>query len=219
MEDSTKEPMISFMINVAWGNQFLLELLKILEISNVRATFMLAGSWVQRYSSLAIKIRDNGHEIGNHAYSHPDMRGLSSEDILWELRKTNAIILKKLGISPEIFSPPAGEFDERVVRLALGEGLRTILYTIDTIDWDNPQPEALVARVKAKLKNGAIILMHPTKVMLNVFPEMINEIKAKGYKLASISEVLAERGGNYETICYADICRWSPCRDYAFYTE
>lgn len=68
------KPMVSLMIKVSWENEYLVELLRILNENEVKVTFFLEGSWTYKYPLLAKKIKEDGHEIGSHAYSHPDMR-------------------------------------------------------------------------------------------------------------------------------------------------
>lgn len=184
------ERMISIMINVAWGNAYLLELLNVLEEHNVKATFFLDGSWLHKYPLLGKKIFSNGHDIGNHAYSHPDMRGLTMEKIQWQLRKTNEIIEKELGVKSKLFTPPSGEFDERVVYVASQEGMITVLSTIDTLDWQNPNPKDLIEKIRVSLKNGAMILIHPTKSALLALPGIIQTIKESNYMITTVTNLL-----------------------------
>ena len=76
-----KIPMVSFMVNVAWGNEYLITLLDLLKKRNISLTFFLEGRWVEQNPELALMIKDSNHEIGNHAYSHKDMRTLSVDEI------------------------------------------------------------------------------------------------------------------------------------------
>lgn len=187
------KPMVSFMINVAWGNEYLIELLKILNQNEVKGTFFLDGSWTYKYPLLAKKIKDDGHEIGSHAYSHPDMRGMTLENIKWELRETNKIIQKELGSAPSLFTPPSGEFDERVVYWAIQEGMYTVLSTIDTLDWKKPNPKDIIEKIQIKLRNGALILIHPTESSLSTLPNLVKIIRERGYKLGTVSQLLSSK--------------------------
>jgi len=65
--------MVSFLINVAWGNEYLPDILATLKKQNVKASFFLEGRWVQKNPELAKMIVEAGHEVGNHSYTHPDM--------------------------------------------------------------------------------------------------------------------------------------------------
>ena len=79
----------------------------------------------------------DGHEIGNHSYNHPDMRTLTRERALEQITKTNRQIEESLGKKPKWFAPPSGSFKEETVKLAKQEGMETIMWTVDTIDWQN----------------------------------------------------------------------------------
>lgn len=190
-QGNPNKPMVSIMINVAWGNEYLLELIKIFQTYDVKATFFLDGSWVNKFPKLAIKIKDAGHEIGNHAYSHPDMRLLPGEYIIQELRLANEVILKELGIKPSLFTPPSSSYNEKLVKLVNKEDMLTILNTIDTLDWKNPDSKEIINIVQTKLINGAIILIHPTELSVHSLATMLEGIKEKGLQIGTVSELLA----------------------------
>src|SRR5690606_8801719 len=86
------KPIVSFLINVAWGNEYIPDMLKTLKKHNVRATFFLEGRWVKENPDLAKMITDAGHEVGNHSYTHPNMKTLASNLVREELLKTNQVI-------------------------------------------------------------------------------------------------------------------------------
>ncbi|MCP1123584.1 polysaccharide deacetylase family protein [Bacillus sp. 3103sda1] len=185
------KPMASIMVNVAWRNENIPTLLDIMEEAQCKSTFFLQGGWTHKFSELARKIKNAGHEIGSHAYSHPDMRGQTLEYIEWELKKTNQVIYKELGVRPKLFTPPSGEFDERVIRTAIKEGMYTVLSSIDTQDWKMPPPEEMVHQVKTNVKRGFLILIHPTESSVQALPEMLKAIKDKGLKIVTVSNLLS----------------------------
>lgn len=187
------KPMVSFMVNVAWGNENIPAILELMAKAQCKSTFFLQGEWTYTFSNLARKILNEGHEIGSHAYTHPDMRGMTKEYIEWELQKTNEVINKELGLKPMFFTPPSGAFDDRVVRIAANEGMLTVLSTIDTQDWKRPAPEFMVQQVKAKIKNGSIILIHPTDSTVNALPGIIKILKDQGFKMVPISRLLSPK--------------------------
>jgi len=188
-----QKPAVSFMVNVAWGNEHLDAILHTLDRYGVKTTFFLDGSWVRRYPDLAKKIAERGHEIGNHAYSHPDMSKLSAERIRQEIGKTQSMIQQATGIKPKLFAPPSGAFNQQVVQIAAREfQLKTILWTADTVDWRKPPLEAMVRRVTDKLGNGVLVLMHPTEVSAKGLDRMLQAAKAKGLTPTTVSEVIAE---------------------------
>ena len=190
---NAEKPMVSFMINVAWGNEYLPDILQTLEKYKVKSTFFLDGSWVSKYPEEAMKIKQAGHEIGSHAYSHPDMKNLTMNRIRLELTKTNEVLQKELKLKPVLFAPPSGSYDDRTVQLAAQEGMYTVLWTLDTIDWRKPSPSTIIERINPQLANGNMILMHPTESSSKALPKMIEGAKAKKLKVGTVGELLSSK--------------------------
>jgi probable sporulation protein (polysaccharide deacetylase family) len=186
-----EKPMVSIMVNVAWGNEYLPAILKALEKEKVKATFFLDGSWTKKYPDEAKKIAEAGHEIGSHAYSHPNMSQLSLTRMEQEITKTNAVIAQATGITPTLFAPPSGDFDQRVVDMAARYQMKTILWTADTVDWRKPSPDQWFLNVAPKINNGVLILMHPTESTAQALPRLIQYAKEKKLALGTVSETLS----------------------------
>jgi probable sporulation protein (polysaccharide deacetylase family) len=182
------KPMVSLMINVAWGTEHLNEMLKVLAEANVKATFFLDGSWLVKNADMARKIQRDGHEIGNHGFSHPMMSRLSKDRVAEEIQRTEQAIRQHLGISSKWFAPPAGDFNQTTVDVAHTVGLKTVLWSLDTVDWKRPAPNAIVQKIVPNVHNGALILMHPTDPTKKALPILIKEIKQKGLWLGTVSE-------------------------------
>jgi peptidoglycan-N-acetylglucosamine deacetylase len=186
------KPMVSFIINVAWGNEFIPDMLATLKKHHVYATFFLEGRWVKNNPELAKMIVDAGHEIGNHSYSHPNMETLETSKVMSELKKTNEIIEVTTGKKVKWFAPPSGSYRDEVVKIAHNMDMRTIMWSVDTIDWQKPQPDVLINRVMSKLHKGAIILMHPTASTANSLNSLIVQIKDRELRLGTISSLFKE---------------------------
>jgi probable sporulation protein (polysaccharide deacetylase family) len=182
------KPMVSLMINVAWGTEHLSEMLETLAKENVLATFFLDGTWLKNHPEMARKIQRLGHEIGNHGYSHPMMTRLSKTRVEEEIRKTEDLIKHHLGISSTLFAPPAGDYNQTTVDIADQMGLKTVLWTLDTVDWKKPAPEAIIQRIIPNIENGVLILMHPTVPTKKALPKLIQEAKRKGLRLGTVSQ-------------------------------
>lgn len=188
-----EKPMVAFLINVAWGDEYIPNMLKVLEEHQIKSTFFFDGSWAQKTPDLAKAIQDAGHEIGNHAYSHPDLNQSSRAQTVEELNKTNDVIEKVLGVRPKWFAPPSGSFNETTLQVAHELGMKTILWTVDTVDWKKPETSEMVKRVVSKVENGSMVLMHPTKPTAEGLDAMIREIKGKGYQLGTVSDLMSEK--------------------------
>lgn len=183
---------MSLMINVAWGTEYIEEILSILDKNNVKATFFLDGSWTAKNGEVAKKIVEKGHEIGNHAYTHPDMAKLGADRTAQEIVRTNDVIQKATGIRPKLFAPPSGSYNDLTVKTAHGQGMRTILWTLDTVDWKRPPASTILNRIVPKAQNGALVLMHPTEPTVEALRTMIPELGKKGYHLVTVSELLSQ---------------------------
>ncbi|GIP21477.1 polysaccharide deacetylase family protein [Paenibacillus sp. J22TS3] len=183
--------MVSFMINVAWGNEFIVPMLNTLDAAKVKATFFLDGSWLKKNVELAKEIQKRGHQIENHAYSHPNMSQLNESRATLEITKTKDLLKESLGVDNKWFAPPSGDFNQNTVQLAAAQGLRTVLWTVDTVDWMNPLPSSVVTKIGKKVEAGSLILMHPTKSSMNALQGMIDVVRQKGLQLGTVEETLS----------------------------
>lgn len=189
-----RKPMVALMVNVSWGTEHLPGMLQVLRSEKVPATFFLDGSWLKKHPEQARALVQEGHEIGNHGYSHPQMSKLSSDRIREEILRTEQLIEKTLGTRTKWFAPPAGDFNQTVVEEADRLGLKTVLWTVDTVDWrKSSTPEIMVERVKRGVAGGSLILMHPTDRTVEALPGIIRTIKDKGLQLGTVSETLSPK--------------------------
>ena len=126
---------MAIVINVAWGNENLPEMLEILRSKQVRASFFLVGRWAAANAALVQLIVDDGHELGNHAYSDPHLPMLDREAIAREITATSEVIAQVSEQSVRFFSPPYNDFDQKVLDVASELGYLTVLCSLDTADW------------------------------------------------------------------------------------
>ncbi|WP_051412071.1 polysaccharide deacetylase family protein [Halonatronum saccharophilum] len=186
----TDKAQMSLAINVAWGEEYLPSMLDTLDEHNVKATFFFIGRWVEKFPDMIKEIQDKGHEIGNHGYRHLHPKQLSKEGVVDMIKKNEELIEDVTGYKTNLFAPPYGEVDDRIVEIANELGYKTIMWTVDTIDWQRPAPQVIVNRIVPKAKNGGIVLMHPTEPTAQALPEMIKGLSEKGYNLVTISQLL-----------------------------
>lgn len=189
---NTEKKMIALTVNVAWGNEYLITILNALKKTNSEATFFLEGKWTENNPVLAKEIIKRGYEVGNHSYSHPDMASLSIWQNLEQLIKTNDMIKKVTGQTVKWFAPPSGSFNQSLINQVKGLNMETILWTADTIDWQNPTPGTIINRITRKAENGTIVLMHPTSSSAQAIETLINKLKEKGFRIVDITTLLDE---------------------------
>ncbi|MBP3038360.1 polysaccharide deacetylase family protein [Bacillaceae bacterium Marseille-Q3522] len=188
-----RKPMVSFIINVAWGNEYLSSILETLKKHRLKASFFLEGRWVKKNPELAKMIVDAGHEVGNHSYTHPNMQTLASNKIREEIVMTNEVIKATTGAEIKWLAPPSGSYRSDVVKIAAEEGLGTIMWTVDTIDWQKPAPEVLLQRVLSKVEKGSLILMHPTVSTANSLNQLIEKLHEKNLQIGTVTDLLSEK--------------------------
>lgn len=182
--------MVSFIINVAWGNEYLPDILATLKKHHISVSFFLEGRWVQNNPDLTKMIHDAGHEVGNHSYTHPEMAKISPEKTRAEILKTNEVIKAITEKPVQWFAPPSGSYRDETVQIAAQENLGTVMWTVDTVDWKKPTPDQLIQRVMSKVHNGALILMHPTDSTAKSLDRLITQIKQRNLQIGTVSDVL-----------------------------
>ncbi|MEV0617366.1 polysaccharide deacetylase family protein [Nonomuraea sp. NPDC050404] len=170
-------------------------LLKALAKERAKATFFLVGKRVEKMPGMAKKIVARGHAIGNHTYSHAWLPSLSDDEILEELKVTQEVIEKATGQRPDMYRPPYGKTDERVLGVATQVDLSEILWTGTTLDWSLKDTKKIKAAVLKLAKRDGVILMHDVvPETVKVMPEVLRELKKRGYHLVTVPVLLRGKG-------------------------
>ncbi len=173
-------------------------ILDTLKANGLRVTFFLTGKWCEDNEVIVKRIANEGHEIANHTYSHPDLRKLSEDKIVDQLARTNNIIVRITGHGcAPYFRAPFGARDSRVLEVAKDAGYRSIYWSLDS--WDafkkNVTSKEISDRVLGRLQDGDIVLMHcGSKPTADALPGLISEIQARGYEIVTVSELIDSAG-------------------------
>jgi cellulose synthase/poly-beta-1,6-N-acetylglucosamine synthase-like glycosyltransferase/peptidoglycan/xylan/chitin deacetylase (PgdA/CDA1 family)/spore germination protein YaaH len=190
------------------------KILDILKEKNVKATFMMIGSVAQENVGVMKRVVREGHEIGNHTYTHPDISEISPRQLQLELNLTERLFAAKLGIQPLYFRPPydidqdPDTDDQATPAYRIQQmGYTIVGDQIDTDDWDEhprKSPQQITNTVLAWLTmmktkpqfQGSIILLHdgggnraPTVAAL---PMLIDQLRAHGYTIVSVSSLMGK---------------------------
>lgn len=170
------------------------EILDILEEYGVKATFFVVGSNCERNRSIAEREIGAGHELGNHTYSHPHLKGIRAELLLDEIIMTENILFELGEYRPKLFRPPEGVYSLTVSRTLDRLDYIPVLWTVDTTDWKLPSAESIADTVLQNVSSGAIILCHDyvsgkssTPDALRIF---IPKLLEQGYEFVTVSELL-----------------------------
>ena len=187
---NVKEQKVAFACNVFWGEEFLPDMLSTLEANHIKITFFIGGSWGKRFPNVVAELAHGGHELGNHTYSHPHPNTLSKDKNKEQIQRAEQLVTELTQIKTTLYAPPYGEYNDTVLSAANELGYTTIMWTIDTIDWQRPPAEIIINRVMKKIDNGAIILMHPTESTAKALPELIRQIQNRGYMISTVSDII-----------------------------
>jgi len=178
------------------------KILKILKEKNVPATFFVLGSQVQQYPDLLERIAREGFEVGNHTYTHQNIAEESDEQIELELNATTRLIEAVTGHSTAYFRPPFGidgtptdPTEIRALRVVRDLGYLTVAESIDTSDWERPDPSVILQRVKTqRAAGGSVILMHDSggvrSSTVKALPEIIDYLQRRGDTIVPLSELI-----------------------------
>ena len=189
----TGEKKLALTFNAAWDDAFLDGLLSLLKAENVRATFFFVGAFAERYPEAVRKIVNAGHEPGNHSMTHPDLSRAPAETVLSEIMSCGDTLERLTGVRPTLFRAPSGAWTGETVRLAREAGLTTVQWSADSVDWKDPSPETIEARILKKASPGGILLFHVGKEnTLKALPGILSALKAEGYSFVSVSDLLLE---------------------------
>ena len=181
---------VSLMVNVYWGDEFINPMLKVFKEKNCTTTFFVGGVWASKNAEILNKIIEYGHEIGNHGYYHKDQNKISQEENYKEISQTHQIVKSLSGLEMNLFAPPSGAYNDTTLSVASSLGYKTIMWTLDTIDWRDQDKNLITSRATKNVKGGDLILMHPTKETLNALPDIIDTLKAKGLEITPVTETL-----------------------------
>ena len=186
-----KDKKIAITIDCAWGDDYTLNILDILDKYNVKATFFLVGFWIDEYPHQVKEIHNRGHEIGNHSSTHPNMSQLSREEIRGELETTGIKIQELTNKKPIVFRPPYGDYNDMLIQTARELGYYTIQWDIDSLDWKELGVEPVVDRVVKNVTDGSIILCHNNaKYIREYLPIIIQRLQEKGYEFTPVSQLI-----------------------------
>lgn len=181
---------VSLCINVDWGEDYIPAMLETLKEHDAKATFFLTGRWTEKFPDTARLIKTYGMEIGNHGLKHNSPNGMSYEENIADIREAEKIIAEVLHINTVLFAPPSGEIEEQVQQAAEDAGYQLILWSVDTIDWQKPPTETIVARVLEKAKDGSIVLMHPTEHTSAALDEILTGLEEKNLTVLPVSQLI-----------------------------
>lgn len=171
-------------------SSFTNRLLDCLETNHAKATFFLVGYEITSFQNEILRMEELGMEIGNHSADHKDLSKLDIENIQDQILSVDDQIKELTGHSAQAVRPPYGAVNS-TVKSTISQPL--ILWSIDTLDWESQDPDAIVQTVLSEVENGSIILMHDIySTTVDAVELLIPQLLSQGYELLTVHE-LAEK--------------------------
>jgi len=169
------------------------ELLDILAQHHIHATFFVIGKNVVEHPEIVQRAVREGHEIGNHSWTHPVFAKMQDASVRAELQKTDDAIRAAIGRRPVLMRPPYGSITARQKKwISLEFGYRSILWDVDPLDWKRPGPAVVTRRIVKETRPGSIILSHDIHPgTIKAMPDTFDQLQAKGFKFVTVSELIA----------------------------
>lgn len=187
----TQEKKVAITINCAWNADDIDLILDTLKKQEVKVTFFMVGDWVEKNKEAVQKIHKEGHEIGNHSYTHPHVNNLNLEKNKEQIQKCSELVKQITGEETYLYRGPYGEYNDTVIKAAEELNHQTIQWSIDTLDYNGLTCEQMWDRIEPKLQNGSIILMHNgTENTALSLDEIITKIKENGYEITTVSNLI-----------------------------
>lgn len=174
--------------------------LDLLDARNLKATFFMIGRAVERHPEVARRVAAEGHEIGNHSYSHPIYLFRTAAETARQLERAQEVIGRVTGVCPRFARPPCGVRTRAYFGAARRLALRTVQWDVTGFDWKRTSAREIADAVLKEVRAGSIILLHDgdstnkrdRQQTIEALPRLLNGLDARGLRVAPLAEVLGE---------------------------
>ena len=194
--DADGEKVLYLTFDAGYENGFTGEILDILKELEVPAAFFLTGDYLNREPDLVRRMTAEGHIVGNHTMSHPDMTAVDGETFRSELQGLEEKYFDITGQTlPKYYRPPQGVYDENSLKRAQELGYQTVFWSLAYADWDNdhqPDPNEAVEKLNRRVHDGAVVLLHATsKTNAQILKQLLTGWMEMGYRFAPLTELFS----------------------------
>lgn len=157
---------------------------------NVSASFFLMGKNAEAYPEIVKRIKEEGHVIGNHSYSHVQLNAMEELEACKEMTKANEVIKKITGEAPNYVRPPFGAWSNNLECIT---NMLVVLWDVDPLDWQCQNKDLVVKRVVSNVEEGDIILLHDSyQSTVEATFEIIDTLEKEGYEFVTLDELILE---------------------------
>ncbi len=189
----TTQKVLYLTFDAGYDNGYTAKILDTLKKHGVPATFFVVGNFMETHPELVKRMAAEGHIVGNHTYSHPDMSAVNTEEgFQKELEKLEQKYTEITGgTMQKYYRPPQGKYSEQNLKIAKENGYKTFFWSLAYVDWyvdDQPTKEQAFAKLLPRVHPGAIVLLHSTsRTNCEILDELLTKWKEMGYSFQSLS--------------------------------
>lgn len=193
-DEESGEKVIYLTFDCGYENGYTEQMLDVLAEQDVPACFFVTKTYIRDNLELTKRMKEEGHQVGNHTITHPSMPGKSYEEIIQEVTGCADYMKEVTGFDMDPYlRPPRGEYSARTLKITQDLGYKTIFWSMAYLDYDvNNQPDTdyVINHFNKYHHNGAIILMHNVSSSnAGALETVIVNLKAEGYRFASLNEL------------------------------
>ncbi|MFZ5826960.1 MAG: polysaccharide deacetylase family protein [Bacillota bacterium] len=184
---------ITLLVNVDWGDRELMQMLPLLKKKGVKVTFFVSGRWADQHQNLLKLMAEDGHEIATHGHnlaSGPKALAASGK-LKGDIERSVAVIRTITGQEVKYYAPHMSEVSPQILKTAAELNLRTVLYSLDTVDWRDSTTTEKILGTFQQAKPGDLILLHPKPNTVRALDQAIDLVRSRGLKPVTLSEMLA----------------------------
>lgn len=194
---SPEEKKIYLTFDAGYENGYTPAILDALKKHNAKATFFVVGNYIKTSPDLIKRMVEEGHTVGNHTYSHPDMSKIADEaSFKKEMESLESLYQETTGQELEKFyRPPQGKYSEQNLKMANDMGYKTVFWSLAYVDWyvdKQPTHDQAFDKLMGRIHPGAVVLLHSTsKTNAEILDELLTKWEAEGYTFGTLQELTA----------------------------
>jgi peptidoglycan/xylan/chitin deacetylase (PgdA/CDA1 family) len=202
-EADTKEKMIALTFDDGPSPSFTGKIMDLLKKYNAKGTFFIIAEQAEKWPELVKRQINEGHEIGNHMYSHREVFQMPIPEIKMDLEQSHRVIQSITGQQIRLYRPTSGYYNENIVGVAWSLEYLVVLWSIDSKDWSGLKPSSIARKILKAVKPGSIILFHDLggyrDTTVKTLEIILPELARRGYRCLTVSQLLERAGHSFFT--------------------
>jgi peptidoglycan-N-acetylglucosamine deacetylase len=196
-EIHTSQRLVAITFDDGPNPQYTPQILEIFSEAKAKATFFMIGEQMKSHPEVVKQVVEQGHEIGNHTFSHPKLSQLSIDDCLAEIEQTEKFAVELVGRKPVVFRPPYFDYNQDTVSLLQQKGYPMIgAVNLEAQDWEQPGVEHILGKSRDVVENGSILIFHDgygdRSQTIEAVRMLVSELISQDYQLVTVSELLKQ---------------------------